>query len=133
MLMFEFASPLCLLLLAALALSAAATPAAPASIRHVRVVYMNHLDVGFDGIGAARSCSTMHTILAMQFKNDLFITSSCFADPELGFAKNVVNRYFDVYFPRALATAQARVRLAEKKVAAKTSNISIITHFQRRQ
>jgi hypothetical protein len=48
----------------------------PLSIRHVKVVFMNHLDVGFDGI-----------------------------DPVLGFAKNVLNRYFDVYFPRALRTS----------------------------
>jgi hypothetical protein len=39
---------------------------------------MNHLDVGFDGI-----------------------------DPYVGFASNVVNYYFTVYFPRAIATANA--------------------------
>jgi hypothetical protein len=43
----------------------------------VHVVFMNHLDVGYNGI------------------------------PQTGFIANVVNMYFDVYFPRAIATAQA--------------------------
>ena len=45
-------------------------------ITTVHVISSNHLDVGFDGI-----------------------------DPTPGYAHNVVNRYFDVYFPRALQTA----------------------------
>ncbi len=61
---------------------AASPPLRPApgaaDVTHVHVVFSNHLDVGFDGI-----------------------------DPILGFSRNVVNRYFDVYFPRAIETANA--------------------------
>ncbi|CAE7237749.1 unnamed protein product [Symbiodinium sp. CCMP2592] len=46
-----------------------------ASIRKVHVVSSNHLDIGFDGI------------------------------PEIGYDNNVINRYFSVYFPRAIDTA----------------------------
>eukprot|EP01090_Pellita_catalonica_P011857 TRINITY_DN2446_c0_g1_i1.p1 TRINITY_DN2446_c0_g1~~TRINITY_DN2446_c0_g1_i1.p1 ORF type:complete len:760 (-),score=113.06 TRINITY_DN2446_c0_g1_i1:691-2970(-) len=42
----------------------------------VHVVFMNHLDVGFDGI-----------------------------DPIIGYAFNVLNKYFDIYFPRAFNTS----------------------------
>ena len=52
------------------------TPGQAASITDVHIVYSNHLDVGFDGIS-----------------------------PIPGFARNVVNRYLQVYFPRALETA----------------------------
>lgn len=48
------------------------------NIDEVYIVFMNHLDVGFDGI-----------------------------DPIIGFAANVVNKYFDVYFPLALEVAAA--------------------------
>jgi hypothetical protein len=46
------------------------------------LVYMNHLDVGYNGIR-----------------------------PQLGFIPNVINKYFDVYFPKAIQTAQ---ELAQK-------------------
>jgi len=49
----------------------------PTAITKVHVVFMNHLDVGYNGIY-----------------------------PEVGFAFNVINRYFDVYFPSAIETAQ---------------------------
>lgn len=39
-------------------------------------VFMNHLDVGYDGIS-----------------------------PEIGYVYNVMNKYFDVYFPLAIETA----------------------------
>ncbi len=55
-----------------------APPPRAEDITQVHVVFSNHLDVGFDGI-----------------------------DPVLGFSKNVVNRYFDVYFPRAIQTANS--------------------------
>jgi hypothetical protein len=45
-------------------------------ITHIHAVFMNHLDVGFDGIS-----------------------------PEIGFAANVINKYFNVYFPAAINTA----------------------------
>lgn len=49
----------------------------PANIQYVHVVSMNHLDVGFDGhIGS------------------------------IGYAINVINKYFDDYFPKAIHTAQ---------------------------
>jgi len=47
----------------------------PTTITDVHVVFSNHLDVGFDGI------------------------------PNLGYSINVINTYFDVYFPRAITTA----------------------------
>jgi len=48
----------------------------------VHLVFMNHLDVGFDGI-----------------------------NPKVGFAVNVINTYFDVYFPRAADLADAMRKL----------------------
>ena len=42
----------------------------------IHVVFMNHLDVGFDGI------------------------------PGIGYAFNVINEYFNVYFPRAWNTSE---------------------------
>lgn len=54
-----------------------ATAPAPSSVSVVHVVAMNHLDVGYDGI------------------------------PLLGLINNILNRYFDVYFPRAIAVAAA--------------------------
>ena len=63
----------------ALALAEAGAPPRPAwadKVEQVHLVFSNHLDIGFDGI-----------------------------DPEVGYDFNVVNRYFDAYFPRALATA----------------------------
>ncbi|XP_070176101.1 uncharacterized protein [Littorina saxatilis] len=46
-------------------------------IKKVHMVFMNHLDVGYDGI-----------------------------HPTVGFALNVVNRYFTEYFPRAVTIAE---------------------------
>ena len=46
------------------------------SVTKVHVVFMNHLDVGYDGIW-----------------------------PETGFINNVLNMYFTVYFPRAISLA----------------------------
>jgi len=46
-------------------------------ITDVHIIAMNHLDVGYNGI------------------------------PGLGLINNIVQRYFDVYFPRAIAVAQA--------------------------
>lgn len=43
----------------------------------VDVVAMNHLDVGYNGIS-----------------------------PQIGFINNIMNKYFHVYFPRAIAVAQ---------------------------
>lgn len=45
------------------------------NVTKVHVVFMNHLDVGYDGI------------------------------PETGFINNVLNKYFDIYFPRAINLA----------------------------
>lgn len=53
------------------------SPPSPEDIRVVHVVFTNHLDVGFDGIS-----------------------------PTLGFAFNVMNKYFDVYFPKAIELAE---------------------------
>jgi hypothetical protein len=50
---------------------------APPPITDVHIIAMNHLDVGYNGI------------------------------PGLGLINNIVNRYFSVYFPRAIAVAQA--------------------------
>jgi hypothetical protein len=47
------------------------------NITHVHLIFMNHLDIGFDGI-----------------------------DPVFGFAANVINKYFTVYFPKAIDTAE---------------------------
>jgi len=60
--------------------SYAGAPPRPAwadKVDTVHLIFSNHLDIGFDGI-----------------------------DPEVGYDFNVVNKYFDVYFPRALATAE---------------------------
>ncbi|XP_046548130.1 uncharacterized protein LOC124258103 [Haliotis rubra] len=46
-------------------------------IDKVHVIFMNHLDVGYNGI-----------------------------DPTVGYASNVINRYFDVYYPRAIQVAE---------------------------
>ncbi|XP_046565352.1 uncharacterized protein LOC124274073 [Haliotis rubra] len=45
----------------------------PKDIKNVHLIFMNHLDVGFNGIS-----------------------------PTLGFINNVLNKYFTVYFPRAI-------------------------------
>ena len=58
-------------------------PAGADGVTQVHVAFSNHVDLGFDGI-----------------------------DPELGLDSNVINRYFDVYFPRAIATAEALRRRA---------------------
>jgi hypothetical protein len=52
-------------------------PPPPPPITDVHVVSMNHLDVGYNGI------------------------------PEIGLINNIVQRYFDVYYPRAISVAQA--------------------------
>lgn len=57
-------------------LHASFNPQTTAKIDEVYIVFMNHLDVGFDGI-----------------------------NPIIGFAANVVNKYFDIYFPLALEVA----------------------------
>ncbi|KAK7491626.1 hypothetical protein BaRGS_00017079, partial [Batillaria attramentaria] len=49
----------------------------PTQIKKVHLVFMNHLDVGYDGIY-----------------------------PTLGFALNVINRYFTEYYPRAVSLAE---------------------------
>jgi hypothetical protein len=54
----------------------AIAPPPPAPITDVHLIAMNHLDVGYNGI------------------------------PGLGLINNIVQRYFDVYFPRAVAVAQ---------------------------
>ena len=46
------------------------------SVTKVHLVFMNHLDVGYDGIS-----------------------------PETGFINNVLNKYFSIYFPRAISLA----------------------------
>lgn len=43
------------------------------NVKYVHVIFMNHLDVGYDGIS-----------------------------PEIGFINNILNRYFNEYFPRAV-------------------------------
>ena len=52
-------------------------PPPPPPITDVHIIAMNHLDVGYNGI------------------------------PGLGLINNILQRYFDVYFPRAIAVAQA--------------------------
>jgi len=71
-------APLLLMLLQLLLLlpAHAMTPEQAATITDVHVVYSNHVDIGFDGIS-----------------------------PIPGFARNVVNKYLQVYFPRAMETA----------------------------
>ncbi|XP_025114212.1 uncharacterized protein LOC112576153 [Pomacea canaliculata] len=54
------------------------TPAVdPSLIRKVHLIFMNHLDVGYDGIY-----------------------------PTVGFALNVINKYFTEYYPRAVSLAE---------------------------
>ena len=52
------------------------TPGPPSPVTDVHIIAMNHLDVGYNGI------------------------------PGLGLINNIVNRYFSVYFPRAISVAQ---------------------------
>eukprot|EP00027_Filamoeba_sp_ATCC50430_P016410 CAMPEP_0168573388 /NCGR_PEP_ID=MMETSP0413-20121227/18503_1 /TAXON_ID=136452 /ORGANISM="Filamoeba nolandi, Strain NC-AS-23-1" /LENGTH=745 /DNA_ID=CAMNT_0008606625 /DNA_START=90 /DNA_END=2324 /DNA_ORIENTATION=- len=50
----------------------------PASIKYVHMISMNHLDIGFDGLGYE----------------------------VVGYAINIINKYFDEYFPKAIQVAQ---------------------------
>eukprot|EP00742_Colponemidia_sp_Colp-10_P005273 GILJ01005632.1.p1 GENE.GILJ01005632.1~~GILJ01005632.1.p1 ORF type:complete len:745 (+),score=92.80 GILJ01005632.1:37-2271(+) len=60
----------------------------PSSIETAHIIFNNHLDVGFDGI-----------------------------DPIPGFARNVVNKYFDEYFPKAISVAsELRRRGGEERL-----------------
>ncbi|ELR18406.1 uncharacterized protein ACA1_138180 [Acanthamoeba castellanii str. Neff] len=65
-------------LLATLAFCATASNSwGPADIKRVHVVFSNHLDVGFDGLGPK----------------------------EIGFAFTIINKYFDEYFARGMNTS----------------------------
>ncbi|XP_069114575.1 uncharacterized protein [Argopecten irradians] len=46
-------------------------------IKHVHMIFMNHLDVGYDGL----------------------------LPEQIGFINNILNKYFNVYFPRAIQVA----------------------------
>jgi hypothetical protein len=55
-------------------------------VKSVHVIHMNHLDVGYNGI------------------------------PEIGFINNVLQRYFDVYFPRGIAVIAALRELGDQRL-----------------
>jgi hypothetical protein len=76
---------------------------------------MNHLDVGCEFARKTRCCAPFQRFLhgahfQRFFSHPLLPHTSCTTDngiPGLGLINNIVQRYFDVYFPRAISVAQA--------------------------
>ncbi|XP_041366373.1 uncharacterized protein LOC121381225 [Gigantopelta aegis] len=72
----------------------------PESILKVHIVFMNHLDVGFNGIA-----------------------------PELGFINNILNKYFQVYFPRAIQQAMTLEALGFKEKLVYTTHPWLVSLY----
>jgi len=67
------------------------------TITTVHVIFMNHLDVGTKVLSRLKSSMELKFYKYTLGYNGIY--------PEIGFAYNVINKYFDIYFPAAINTS----------------------------